>query len=96
MHVNFLVNRNGPERMAADAELVFGPECGPLDGMKVVGFSVWKGAEGDLYVTFPSRAFGSAADRKYFDYLRPVEGGAAGARKVKEWILASYKAQLAG
>ena len=27
-----------------------------LAGLKLVGFSVWRGTEGDMYVTFPSRA----------------------------------------
>jgi hypothetical protein len=58
--------------------------------MKLCGFAVWRGVEGDLYVTFPSRSFGTATDRKFFDYLRPVEAGAFGSRVVKEWILAEY------
>jgi hypothetical protein len=58
---------------------------------RLVGFAVWRGAEGDLYITFPSRAFGTATDRKFFDYLRATEPGAAGSRRVKDWILEEYR-----
>jgi len=44
------------------AELVFG--SGLLAGMKLVGFSLWKSPEGELYVTFPSRAFGTASEQR--------------------------------
>jgi hypothetical protein len=45
-------------------------------------------------VTFPSRAFGAGQERRFFDYLRPVDGGAA-AKALKEAIIAAYKAQAA-
>jgi hypothetical protein len=89
MRVQFVEKTNGPERLVCDAEILF--DEGQLAGMKLVGFSVWRGAEGDVYVTFPSRAFGTATDRKYFDYLRAIEAGAAGGRKVKDWILDEYR-----
>jgi hypothetical protein len=89
MRVLFVEKVNGPERLVCDAEIVF--DEGELAGMKLVGFAVWRGAEGDTYVTFPSRAFGTATDRKYFDYLRSVEPGAAGSRRVKDWILDAYR-----
>jgi len=89
MRVQFVEKPNGPERLVCEAEILF--DEGPLAGMKLVGFSVWRSAEGDLYVTFPSRAFGTATDRKYFDFLRAVEAGAAGSRKVKDWILEEYR-----
>jgi len=89
MRVQFVEKANGPERLVCDAEILF--DEGQLSGMKLVGFAVWRGAEGDVYVTFPSRAFGTATDRKFFDYLRPVEAGVAGGRKVKDWILEEYR-----
>jgi hypothetical protein len=89
MRVQFVEKANGPERLVCEAEILF--DDGPLAGMKLVGFSVWRSAEGDLYVTFPSRAFGTANDRKYFDYLRSIEPGAAGSRKVKDWVLEEYR-----
>ena len=89
VRVQFVARDNGPERLVTEAELHF--EEGPLAGMRLVGFSLWRSAEGEIYVTFPSRAFGTATDRKYFDYLRTTESGAVGARKVKDWILDAYR-----
>ena len=91
MRVPFVTRENGPEKLVCDAEVVFGPECGPLVGMKLVGFALWRGAEGDVYVTFPSRSFGVANERKFFDYLRAAEGGAAEVKRVKEWILEEFR-----
>jgi hypothetical protein len=96
MRVQFVTRENGPEKLVCDAEVVFGPECGPLAGMKLVGFALWRGAEGEVYVTFPSRAFGLASERKYYDYLRAAEAPAAAAaaesKRVKEWILEEFRA----
>lgn len=89
--IAFVVKANGPERLVCDAELIF--NTGLLAGMKLVGFSVWQGAEGDMYVTFPSRAFGTASDRKFFDYLRSVHadtGGSLGPA-LKAAILEAYR-----
>ena len=91
MHINFVERTNGPERLVVEAELVFGD--GPLAGMKLIGFSVWRGADGDLYVTFPSRAFGVGCERRHFDHVRPVEGDAKTSRRVKDWILEEYHAK---
>ena len=89
MRVQFVEKDNGPERLVCEAEILF--DEGPLAGMKLVGFSLWRSAEGDVYVTFPSRAFGAGTERKFFDYLRSIEAGAAGGRKVKDWILEEFR-----
>ena len=91
MRVQFVEKENGPERLACEAEMVF-DEAGPLAGMKLVGFSVWKSPEGELFVTFPSRAFGAGSERRFFDYLRSMEGSAADAKRVKAWILDEFRA----
>ena len=75
MRVQFVEKQNGPERLVCDAEIVFEDEA-PLVGMKLVGFSLWRSADGEVYLTFPSRAFGAGTERKYFDYLRAVDGSA--------------------
>lgn len=93
MHVQFTARENGPERLVCEAEIVFGD--GPLNGMKLVGFSLWRSAEGEVYVTFPSRAFGSGTDRRFYDYLRGVESGGNDVRRVKSWILEAWRAQSA-
>jgi hypothetical protein len=68
-------------------------EDGQLTGMKLVGFSLWRSPEGEIYVTFPSRAFGTGNDRKFFDFIRSVDGalGSAAAKGLKEWIVSEYK-----
>jgi hypothetical protein len=92
MRVQFVQKENGPERLVCEAEVYFEGESGPLSGTKLVGFSVWRGPEGDLYVTFPSRAFGVAGERKYFDFLRSADRTGADTKKVKAWILEEYRA----
>ena len=75
MRVEFVRKQGGPERLEADAELVFDVD-GPLRGMKLVGFSIWRAGDGSRYVVFPSRAYGAGDERRFFDYLRSVEGAA--------------------
>jgi hypothetical protein len=90
MRVQFIYRENGPEKLVCDAEIVF--DDGILEGMKLVGFSLWQGAEGQTFVTFPSRAFGAGSDRKYFDFLRSLEASSGEAKRVKAWILEQYEA----
>jgi len=90
MRVVFVERDNAPERLVCEAEIVFESEVGPLAGMKLVGFSLWRSPEGEVYVTFPSRAFGSGTERRFFDFLRSVEGTAADAKRVKAWILEQF------
>ena len=89
MRVQFVGRDNGPERVVCEAELVF-DEAGPLEGMKLVGFTLWRSADGEVFVTFPSRAFGAGNERKYFDYLRSLDSVAA-AKRVKAWILEEFR-----
>jgi hypothetical protein len=56
-----------------------------------VGFALWRSAEGELYVTFPSRAFCARAERKYFDYLRAIESDSETAGASRSWILGEYR-----
>lgn len=89
MRIQFLNRGGAPEKLLCEGEIVF--EEGPLAGMKLVGFSLWRGGDDGVYVTFPARAFGPEGDRKYFDLLRSAEGNAADPRRVKDWILESYR-----
>ena len=72
-----------------EAEIHF--EEGPIDGTRLVGFSLWRSPEGEVYVTFPSRAFGAGAERRFFDYLRAIDGTAEPVKRVKAWILDEYR-----
>ena len=87
--VVFVQRENSPERLVSEGELLF--EDGLLAGMKLVGFSLWRSPEGEVYVTFPSRAFGAGGDRQYFDYLRGTNGGSKDAKRVKAWILEEWR-----
>lgn len=93
MHVVFVDRPSGPEKLLCEAEVVF--DEGPLAGTKLVGFSLWQGPDGDVYVTFPSRAFGAGADRKFFDYLRSADGLPATVKRVKDWMMREYHAAQA-
>ena len=88
--LTFQTRASAPERLACEAELVFGP--GPLEGMKLVGFSIWRSPEGEHYLTFPSRAFGAGSDRRFFDYFRTADGGLGVAKRVKRWMLDAFEA----
>jgi len=95
MRVEFVEKSNGPERLVCDAEIIFDEE-GPLAGMKLIGLSLWRAAEGQIFVTFPARSFGTGAERKFWDFLRPVNGnGPEVSRAVKGWIIDAYRARMA-
>ncbi len=94
MRIEFTTREGAPERLVCEAELVF-DDPGPMEGLKLVGFSLWRAPDGDIYVTFPSRAFGLGAERRFYDYLRAVDGGPESVKRVKAWILAHYAAKAA-
>ena len=60
---------NAPSNMLAEAEIIF-DTVGELGGLKLVGFSIWEKKDGEMFVTLPSRAFGTGSERRYFDFLR--------------------------
>ncbi len=93
MRVQFVARENGPERLVSEAEVHF--EEGPLAGARLVGFCLWKSPEGEVYVTFPSRAFGAGSERRYFDYLRSADGTLDVVKRVKAWILDEYRKETA-
>jgi len=66
--IRFSHRNNGPERLLAEAEIVF--TDGLLAGCKLVGFCVWRGADDVARVTVPSRSYGLGGERRYFDLLR--------------------------
>lgn len=88
MKLEFFQHHNRPANYEADAELALD---GDLVGLRLVGLTLWKGKGGgdELYVTFPSRAFGSGAERKYWDYLR---GDKTVVKSLKEAVVSQYRA----
>lgn len=91
MKIVIVERENGPERLACEAELHL--EDGLLSGLKLVGFSVWHTADGGLSVTFPSRGFGVGGERRFFDYLRSVDGGTGNTKPLKDAIVSAVKAR---
>lgn len=73
----------------ADAEVHFTE--GMLDGLKLVGFTVWeRRTGGGRNVTFPARQYSVNGDRRTFALLRPATGDATAQDRVREAILEAY------
>jgi len=79
-------DKGNPPGKLADAELHFGD--GPLNGLKLIGFSVWerRGAAGGRNVTFPARSYVVNGERRTFALLRPISDPTM-QNKVRELIL---------
>ena len=82
-------DRNNPPGKLADAELHFTE--GVLDGLKLIGFSIWERKTGHgRNVTFPARSYSVAGERRTFSLLRPIAGDATAQDRVRELILEAY------
>ena len=83
-------DKGNPPGLLGDAELHFGD--GPLDGLKLIGFSIWERRGGSgRNVTFPSRQYTVNGERRSFALLRPIVDATA-QTKVRELILDAYAA----
>jgi hypothetical protein len=72
----------------ADAELHF--TNGPLDGLKLIGFSIWERRGGSgRNVTFPARQYSVNGERRSFALLRPI-ADIASQNSVRDRILEAY------
>ena len=82
-------DRGNPPGKLADAELHFSD--GPLDGLKLMGFSIWerRGGGGGRNVTFPARQYNVNGERRSFALLRPIVDTTAQG-KLRELILDAY------
>ena len=81
--------KNTPPGKLADAELHFTE--GVLEGLKLIGFTVWERKTGaGRNVTFPARQYSVNGDRRSFALLRPVNGDATCQERVRELILQAY------
>jgi hypothetical protein len=83
-------DRGNPPGKLADAELHFAD--GPLEGLKLMGFSIWeqrRGGAGGRNVTFPARQYNVNGERRSFALLRPVADTTAQG-KLRELILDAY------
>jgi len=72
MTIKFTPNDKGsPAGKLADVELHFND--GPLDGLKLIGFSVWERRVGNgRNVTFPARQYSVNGEKRTFALLRPI------------------------
>jgi hypothetical protein len=75
IHIQKTNGHAAPGKLA-DAEIHF--TGGELDGLKLVGFAVWRSRDGHGEdVTFPSRQFVANGERRTFPLLRWVTSRAA-------------------
>src|SRR5688500_19450915 len=83
-------DKGNPPGKLADAELHFTE--GVLDGLKLIGFSVWEGRRGGgRNVTFPARTYSVNGERRSFSLLRPIADATAQDR-IRELVLEAYVA----
>jgi hypothetical protein len=81
-------NEGNPASKLADAEVQF--TSGPLAGLKLVGFSIWKRRDGGgRNVTFPARQYAVNGERRSFALLRPVADSTA-QNTIRDLILQAY------
>ena len=89
MTIKILPNDKGnPPGKLAEAELHF--TQGPLEGLKLIGFSVWERKTGNgRNVTFPARSYSVNGERRSFSLLRPIVDS-TGQDRVRDLILQAY------
>jgi hypothetical protein len=81
-------DKGNPAGKLADAELHFTE--GPLEGLKLIGFSIWeRRGGGGRNVTFPARQYAVNGERRSFALLRPIVDTTA-QNKVRELVLDAY------
>ena len=81
-------DKGNPPGKLADAELHF--IDGELDGLKLIGFSIWeRRGGGGRNVTFPARSYAVNGERRSFALLRPITDASAQER-VRELVLRAF------
>ena len=81
-------DKANPPGKLADAELHFTE--GVLDGLKLIGFSVWeRRTSAGRNVTFPARQYSVNGERRSFALLRPIDDAAA-QECIRDLILEAY------
>jgi hypothetical protein len=82
-------DKGNPPGKLAEAELHFVE--GPLDGLKLIGFSVWERRGGSgRNVTFPARSYAINGERRSYSLLRPITDTTA-QNKLRELILEAFQ-----
>ena len=81
-------DKGNPPGKLADAELHF--IDGELDGLKLIGFSIWeRRGGGGRNVTFPARSYSVNGERRSFALLRPIVDVSTQER-IRELVLQAY------
>jgi hypothetical protein len=81
-------DKQNPPGKLADAELHF--TDGELDGLKLIGFSIWeRRTGGGRNVTFPARQYAVNGERRSFALLRPIVDIKAQER-IRDLVLQAY------
>src|SRR6266496_2964277 len=81
-------DKGNPPGKLADAELHF--IDGELDGLKLIGFSIWERRGGNgRNVTFPARQYAVNGERRSFALLRPIADVNA-QNRVRELVLDAF------
>src|SRR5436190_5394203 len=81
-------DKGNPPGKLAEAELHF--IDGELDGLKLIGFSIWeRRGGGGRNVTFPARQYAVNGERRSFALLRPIADVAA-QNRIRELVLEAF------
>ena len=90
MVIKILPNNTGtPNGKLAEAEVHFTE--GALDGLRLIGFSVWERRNGPgRNVTFPSRTYSVNGERRNFALLRPIGTDSAVQNAFRDQVLQAY------
>ena len=81
-------DKQNPPGKLADAELHFTE--GVLEGLKLIGFSVWeRRSGGGRNVTFPARQYAVNGERRSFALLRPIADVSA-QNRIRDLVLQAY------
>ena len=81
-------DKHNPPGKLADAELHF--TDGVLEGLKLIGFSVWeRRTGGGRNVTFPARQYAVNGERRSFALLRPI-GDTSAQERVRDLVLGAF------
>jgi hypothetical protein len=85
---NYAERQRHPPGKLADAELHF--IDGELDGLKLIGFSIWeRRGGGGRNVTFPARQYAVNGERRSFALLRPI-ADVRSQEKIRELVLQAF------
>ena len=81
-------DKGNPPGKLAEAEVHFSE--GPLEGLKLIGFSIWERRGGSgRNVTFPARSYSVNGERRSYSLLRPI-GDVTSQDKLRELILEAF------